>query len=219
MIDKDGINWNMSGAEVEQESFRRIEAEMGAHTFTPEEWPVARRLIHTTACLSIAEELHFAHGPIEAARSAVRDGRPIYCDSNMIRSGISVARLSSICPRGYTREHLHCYIAEKEVARRAHARGTTRALAALDQARPILEGAIVLIGNAPLALAGLVRMIEQEGIRPALVIGLPVGFVHVKESKAMLMRTDIPQLVLKGRRGGSPLAVAALHGMLEGCAQ
>ena len=217
MIDQDGINWEMSGAAVERESFQRIEQEMGPHRFTPEQWPVARRLIHTTATFSIAEELHFAGDPIGAARTAIRAGSPIYCDSNMIRSGVSVARLSSLCPSGYTRDDLHCYIADPEVAQQARERGTTRALAALDKARPLLDGAIVLIGNAPLALAGLVRMIRDEGVRPALIIGMPVGFVHVLESKAMLMTTDIPQLVLKGRRGGSPLAVAALHAMLEGC--
>jgi len=210
------INWQMSGAEVEQESFRRIEAEMGPHAFTPQEWPVVRRLIHTTADFSIAKDIYFGHDPIQAAREAVRAGRPIYSDSNMIRSGISLARLSGICPGGYTRELLHCYIADADVAEQARVRGTTRALASLDKARPLLDGAIVLIGNAPLALAGLVRMMNEEGVRPALVIGMPVGFVHVLESKAMLMETTVPQLVIKGRRGGSPLAVAALHGMLEG---
>ncbi|MFA4943912.1 MAG: precorrin-8X methylmutase [Lentisphaeria bacterium] len=208
------IAWRMSGAEVERESFRRIEAEMPAHPFTPSQWPVVRRLIHATADFSLAADLHFAHDPIAATLAAVRAGARIYCDSNMIRGGVSLARLRALNP-AYTRDHLCCLIDDPAVARLAAERGCTRALAALETARDLLPGAIVLIGNAPLALAGLVRLHAEAGLRPAVVIGMPVGFVHVLESKEMLMRTDLPQLVLKGRRGGSPLAVAAFHGILE----
>ncbi len=145
---------------------------------------------------------------------AVRAGAQIYRDSSMIRSGVSVARLSAIHP-DYTRESIHCYIADPDVAAAAKAAGTTRALASLEKGRAILDGAIVLIGNAPLALAGICRMVVEEQIRPAVVIGMPVGFVHVVESKQLLGELDIPQIVLAGRRGGSPLAVSALHGALE----
>jgi precorrin isomerase len=204
----------MTGAEVEQESFRRIEQEAGAHSFSPEEWRVVRRMIHASADFSIAEHVVFRHEPVRAIRNAVRAGATIYCDSTMIRSGISAARLSRENPV-YGRDAAVCYMADADVADAAKTRGGTRALAALEKARPILNGAIVLIGNAPLALAGLARMIRDEAIRPAAVIAMPVGFVHVLESKEMILRTDVPQIVLNGRRGGSPLAVAALHGAIN----
>ncbi len=208
------INWQMSGIEVERESFRQIEKEINPDNFVAEEWPIIRRLIHTTADFSIADNIYFGNNPIEAARNAIANGATIYSDSNMIRSGISIARLNSY-GSGYTRESIQCYIADDDVAKAAKENGTTRALAALEKARPILNDAVILIGNAPLALAGIARMIMEENIKPSLVIGMPVGFVHVLESKEMIMQTDIPQVVLRGRRGGSPLAVAALHGMLE----
>ncbi len=209
------IEWEMSGPEIERESFRRIEQEMGTTPhFSPRERVIARRLIHTTADFSLVDNLRFSGDPITAGLRALKDGAPIYSDSSMIRSGISQARLRTINP-AYSPEHLHCYVADPEVAAKAKNLGIARSLAALDKARNLLSGAIVLIGNAPLALAGIVRMVVQEDIRPRLIIGMPVGFVHVVESKEMLMATDIPHIVLAGRRGGSPLAVATLHAIME----
>lgn len=210
----DMIDWTMSGAEVERRSFEQIEAEMPAHNYSSEQWPVVRRMIHACADFSIADDVVFHCEPIKAIREATRRGAPLYCDSNMIRSGVSVARLGRMNP-DYSRDSVHCLIADPDVAKIANERGCTRALAALEKGREILDGAIVLIGNAPMALAGLVWLAEREGIRPAAVVGMPVGFVHVIESKQMLLTTDIPSIVLQGRRGGSPLAVAALHGTLE----
>ncbi len=209
------IDWDMAGIEVERESLRRIETEMGEHRFNADEWPVARRMIHACADFAIADDLVFRNDPITAIRNAVRGGATVYCDSNMIRSGVSVARLSGINP-DYTRDSVVCYIADEDVAATAKERGCTRALVALEKAGSVLNGAVVLIGNAPLALAGLIRMVHEEGIRPAAVIAMPVGFVHVVESKQMVLETDLPQIVLNGRRGGSPLAVSAFHGVLEG---
>ena len=208
------IDWGMTGLEVEQESFRQIEEEMGAHEFCAEEWRVVRRMIHTCANFAVAEKVHFAGAPVNACLEALSDGVPLYSDSNMIRSGLSVARMAQLNP-GYKRDSIHCYVADEEVARKAKEEGITRSLAALEKARPVIDGGIVLIGNAPLALAGIARMIKEDGVRPRLVIGMPVGFVHVEESKDMIMECDVPQVVLKGRMGGSPLAVAALHGMIE----
>ena len=110
---------------------------------------------------------------------------------------------------------LHCYISAPDVAARARAEGCARALCSAEKARPLLPGAIVLIGNAPLALARIARYILEEGVRPALVVGMPVGFVNVVESKELLARCDVPQIVLEGRRGGSALAVATLHAVME----
>jgi len=209
------IEWEMSGSEIERESFRRIEQEMGTTpNFSPRERVIARRLIHTTADFSLSNNMRFFGDPITAGLRALRDGAPIYSDSSMIRSGISLAKLKKM-NLSYGPDHLHCYVADSEVVAKAKAEGIARSLAAIDKARDLLSGAIVLIGNAPLALAGIVRMVVQEDIRPRLIIGMPVGFVHVVESKEMLMATDIPHIVLAGRRGGSPLAVATLHAIME----
>lgn len=211
---EESITWNWSGAQVEAESFRRIEAEIGDHGLSPEHWRVGRRMIHTCTDFRLVENLSFHGSPVPAALAALRDGASIYCDSNMIRSGISVPKLKKF-NSDYERESIHCYVSDPEVASLAARNNTTRALAAIEKGRPIIDGGIVLIGNAPLALAGICRMIEAGELMPRLVIGMPVGFVNVIESKRWLARTDVPHIVLHGRLGGSPLAVSALHGIME----
>ncbi len=141
------VQWNMSGSEIEQESFRRIAVEAGEHGLPDDQWRVARRLIHTTTDFGIARSLHFAGKPAEAAIAALRDGAPIYCDSNMIKSGLSVAKLAKL-NAGYTRDAIHCYVADQDVADAAKRDHTTRALAAVKKAQSMLSGAVVLIGNA-----------------------------------------------------------------------
>ena len=202
-------------AEIEQESFRRIEAECDLHrTLSAPHWRVARRLIHTTADMHIADTLVFRHDPVAAGLAALRRKAPIFCDSQMLRSGLSLPKLRTLHP-GYGPEDLHCYITDPDVVERARAEGHTRALCSAEKARPLLDGGIVLIGNAPLALARIARYILEEGVRPALVVGMPVGFVNVVESKDLLARGPVPQIVLEGRRGGSALAVTTLHAVME----
>jgi len=208
------IDWKLTGEDIERESFRRIEAEMGAHAFAPDEWRVARRLIHATADFSLADDLVFKNDPITAGLNALRNGASIVCDANMIKAGLSLARLRQ-WNSGYARESVYCHVGDADVATLAQERHCARSLVALEKARPLLNGAIILIGNAPLALARLAQWVAEGGVRPALVIGMPVGFVHVVESKNMILATGVPQIVLKGRRGGSPLAVATLHGVME----
>jgi precorrin isomerase len=208
------IKWNLTAEQIESESFRIIESECKNSRFTGSEWKVARRLIHTTADFSICENLVFRNNPIQAGLKAVSGGAPIYCDSNMIKSGISVQKLQRFNP-SYSRDSIQCYISDSDVAEDAKKNGTTRALASLKKAEAILDGSIVLIGNAPLALAGIAKLCFEKNIRPALIIGMPVGFVNVVESKVLLSKTDIPHIAIEGRRGGSPLAVATLHAILE----
>jgi precorrin isomerase len=208
------INWHMTGEEIEAESFRRLEAEVGAHGFPPEEWRVVRRLIHASADLGLAGQVRFLNDPIRAGLAALSARAPIYCDSNMIHAGLSLARLQRMNP-AYARSDLHCGVADPAVAEAARARGQARSLVALERALDVINGGIVLIGNAPLALAGLARLIGEGRAAPALVVAMPVGFVHVEESKAMIQATAAPQIVIEGRRGGSALAVAALHAIIE----
>ena len=203
------VRWNLSGEEIERESFRTIEAECDLHIKLPApEWRVVRRLIHTTADPHIADTVVFRHDAVASGLKALR------CDSKMIRSGLSLARLRRLNP-DYGPERLHCHIDDPDVLARAKAEGRTRALCSAEKARPLLDGAIVLIGNAPLALARIARYVLEESARPALVVGMPVGFVNVVESKALLARCAVTQITLEARRGGSALAVATLHAVME----
>lgn len=208
------VQWDLSSEAIEAESFRRIEEEAGPHPFAPREWRVVRRMVHTTANFGLIPFVHFAHDPVTAGLNALKAGALIYCDSQMIRNGLSLARLRTLNP-GYDRNRIVCRVDDPAVARAAKERGQTRALVAVEESRAMLDGAIILIGNAPLALASVARLIGEGTIRPALVVGMPVGFVNVVESKEMIMATAAPQIVLKGRLGGSPLAVATLHAITE----
>ena len=210
------IEWQMSGVEIENESFCRIEE--GLKSFQkkvePEIYRIGRRLVHTTADFKIVDDLYWNHDPVVAGLDALRDKAPIYCDSSMIRSGLSLARLKQV-NNAYTSDDVHCLVADPQVFKEAGVRGQARSLVAVEKTKDIIDGGIVLIGNAPLALAGIIRLLAEENVRPRLIIGMPVGFVHVVESKELVMATDIPQVVIKGRRGGSSLAVATLHAIIE----
>lgn len=202
----------MSGEAIEARSLSLIDAEAPPHNLAPEQWAVARRMIHTTADFSLLGDLRFSGDAIDAAVKALRAGRPIYADSNMIRSGLSLARLRQVCP-AYAPDSILCHVADANVAEEARAAGLPRSLFAVRKARAALDGGIAVFGNAPVALLELNRMIQEEGLSPALVIGMPVGFVHVVESKDELMRMGVSFIALAGRRGGSPLAVSVLHAL------
>ncbi|MBW2186631.1 MAG: precorrin-8X methylmutase [Deltaproteobacteria bacterium] len=202
----------VSGPEIETRSFAAIDAEGDRSNYNDDQWEVVRRLIHTSADFAMADLTRFSDDAFTACTAALKAGATIYSDSNMIRSGISVARLQSINP-SYTRESILCHVADEDIAAKAKETGLPRSLFAVQKAKQQLHGSIVLIGNAPVALLELNRLAMEEGIRPALVIGMPVGFIHVLESKEELLTTGLPYVVMDGRRGGSPLAVACLHAM------
>ncbi|MEW6356538.1 MAG: precorrin-8X methylmutase [Planctomycetota bacterium] len=202
----------MSGGEIEAESFSIIDREAPPHTFSPEQWQVVRRMVHTTADFGLIDAVRFSPDAIESGIAALRAGRPIYVDSNMIRSGISLARLRAVC-LDYGSESVICHVADADVAEQAREAGLPRSLFAIRKAKAALHGGIVVSGNAPVAVLELNRMIVEENIRPALVIAMPVGFVHVVECKEELMSLDVPSIVLAGRRGGSPLAVSVVHAL------
>lgn len=202
----------MSGPAIEARSMAIIEAEIGAHGFPPDQWQVVRRMIHTAGDPGLARDVRFTPDAVAAGVQALRAGAPLYVDSNMIRAGLSMARLRAVYP-GYGPGHIHCHVADSDVAREAAQTGLPRSLGAVRKARAMLHGAVVAIGNAPVALLELNRMVLEEGVRPRLVIGMPVGFVHVVESKQELLALDIPSIVVAGRRGGSPLAVSVVHAL------
>jgi precorrin-8X/cobalt-precorrin-8 methylmutase len=202
----------MSGEDVEERSLAIIDQEVGNHGFSDDEWEVVRRMVHTSADFSLMDQVKFSAGAVSAATRALRAGCPIYADSNMIRSGLSLYRLKQVCA-DYGPERIYCHVADPDVASEARENGLPRSLFAVRKAKPILDGGIAVFGNAPVALMELNRMVMEEGLKPAFVVAMPVGFVHVCESKEELMSLDVPHVAIAGRRGGSPLAVATIHAL------
>jgi precorrin isomerase len=202
----------LSGAAIEALSFDLIEREAKDHGYAGSEWAVVRRMIHASADFGLLESVRFSGDAIEAALLALRAARPIYVDSNMIRAGLSLERLRRV-NSNYSEDKIFCHVADEDVAETAGVNGLPRSLFAIRKARSILHNGIVVIGNAPVALLELNRMIMEEEIKPALVLAMPVGFVHVIESKEELMSLDVPFVAITGRRGGSTLAVSALHAL------
>jgi precorrin-8X/cobalt-precorrin-8 methylmutase len=198
------------GRRIEDGSFAIIDQEAGPHRFGPQEWQVVRRVIHATADFEFLELLHLHPGAITAGVQALRRGCPIVTDVKMIAVGLSSERLGA-CGCG-----LHCFISDDDVIDAATASNSTRAIESMRKAHRegLLDGAIVAIGNAPTALLEVVRLVAEEAARPALVIGVPVGFVSAVESKEAALDLPLPFIVARGRKGGSPIAVAVIHALL-----
>ena len=192
---------------IEAESFAIIDREVGSHPFDTAEWPVVRRIIHTTADFDFVARTRFAAGVLDRARAALRAGASMVCDTNMVLAGISQNRLRSL---GCT---LDCYVADAEVARRAAQEGVTRSIVALR--RGVDAGCrIFVIGNAPTALFELLQLAEAGKVEPELVIGVPVGFVGAAEAKDLLAASDLPFITCLGRKGGSTVAAAICNALL-----
>ena len=202
-----------AGRAIEHESFAVIDAEAGPHNYTDEQWPLVRRMIHANADFEFNGLTAFHPEAMQAGMKAVlKGGTPIVADVEMICVGLSKPRLAHF---GLS---THQYISDDDVIEAAKAEDTTRAVQAMRKAHRLgkLNGAIVGIGNAPTALIELVRLIRQEGVRPALVVAMPVGFVSAAESKDLMMTVnEVPWVAIKGRKGGSTLVVAAIHAMLS----
>lgn len=194
--------------DIEAESFRIIESELGPTGFSPEEWAVARRAIHATGDFSFAENLRFHPEAIKAALLAIREGKNILVDVNMAANGISTALLTPFGGR------VICRIKEIETVALAKKNRSTRSDAAMARATKDNIG-IVAIGNAPTALLKVMEMIDQGIFAPDLVIGVPVGFVNAAESKELLAGKPYPFITSLGRKGGTPVAVAAVNALLR----
>ncbi len=201
-----------AGAAIEHDSFAIIDREVGRHAYTAEQWPLVRRIIHATADFEFNGLARFHPDAMRAGLDAVLcGGTTIVADVEMICVGLSPVRLSHF---GLDARQ---FISDVDVIAEAKQRNTTRAVQAMRKAHRLglLDGAIVGIGNAPTALIEVVRLMRAEGARPALVIGMPVGFVSAAESKELLAaQYDVPWIITQGRKGGSTLVVAALHALL-----
>ncbi len=198
------------GRKIESSSFAVVDAEAGEHSYSEEQWQVVRRVIHSTADFEYKELIDFHSDAITAGVDALRGGCPVLVDVKMIEAGLNRDRLNAYgC-------QIHHYISDDDVIARAKAKNSTRAIESIHKAHAEgnLAGSVVAIGNAPTALLEIARFIREEDVRPALVIGVPVGFVSAAESKVEIQKLDAPYIVSEGRKGGSPIAVAIIHALL-----
>lgn len=200
-----------AGQAIEHASFAIVDQEAGTHPYSTEQWAIVRRMIHATADFEFNGLTRFHPNAVAAGIKAIRSGAPLVADVEMILAGLSRPRLAHFAIR------THQFISDEDVIAQAQAANGTRAVHALRKAwrLGLLKGGIVAVGNAPTALLETVRLIREDGVQPALVIGMPVGFVSAAESKAALQRiTEVPWMVTEGRKGGSTLVVAAIHALL-----
>uniref|UniRef100_A0A831UCK0 Precorrin-8X methylmutase n=1 Tax=Geobacter metallireducens TaxID=28232 RepID=A0A831UCK0_GEOME len=204
---------HLSPEEIEAESFRIIDAEVGPHPWGGAEWPVVRRAIHTSADFDYARSMVFSPDAVARGVAALREGRGIVTDTTMALSGISKPRLERFGIGAV------CFVGDPDVAREAKELGITRSILAMRKGAADRNNGIFVIGNAPTALFELLRLIREEGVRPALIVGLPVGFVGAAESKEALLSLGgefphIPFITNRGRKGGSNVAAAVVNALL-----
>lgn len=201
-------SYETDGAKIYLASFAMIRAEADLSRFTPEEEIVAVRMVHAAGLVGLEKFIRFTSDMAIKARAALEAGAPILCDARMVSEGITRGRLPA-------QNAVICTLHDAAVPGLAKALGTTRSAAALELWRPVLDGAVVAIGNAPTALFHLLNMLEDPACpRPAAIIGCPVGFVGAAESKAALMAAPpAPSLVVEGRLGGSAITVAAVNAL------
>lgn len=197
--------------DIEKRSFEIIEEELGEkrEKFDKKTLPIVKRVIHTTADFEYADLIEFQNGAVDSAMEALKNGCKIYCDTNMIVNGLSKLVLGKFNCSAY------CLVSDEEVIKEAKERGVTRSIVGMEKAGKDKDTKIFLIGNAPTALYQLKEMIERGEIeKPALVVGVPVGFVGAAESKEAFKELGLPYITINGRKGGSTVAVSILHGIL-----
>lgn len=195
--------------EIEIRSMAIIDGLLPEGDWSPEELVVVKRLVHTSGDPSLATAVRFSPSAVEAGAAALRAGAPVFTDTHMVRIGVNEHRVEAY---GGSVESL---IADEAVAAEAKRTGRTRAACAMRAFGPRLDGAVVALGNAPTALRELLALAAEGVARPALVIGMPVGFVDAAESKTALMGSDLTFVAIEGTRGGSPLAAAAVNALLR----
>ena len=195
-------------ADIEARSMELIEQELGGRTFPADQAPVIKRCIHTSADFDYADNLAFSPGAVARGLEAIRGGCTIVTDTQMAWSGVNKRVLEKFGGRAV------CFMADPDVAAQAKARGVTRAAVSMERAAG-LEGTVILaVGNAPTALVRAWELMGEGKFSPALVIGVPVGFVNVVESKQLILESPVPHIVARGRKGGSNIAAAICNALL-----
>ena len=194
--------------DIEKRSFEIITELLGDRKLDSENELVIKRVIHTTADFDYADNLVFSEHAVTKGIEALRGGCDIVTDTQMARSGINKTVLEKL---GGT---VHCFMSDPEVAAEAKARGITRAVVSMEHAARLTKPLIFAIGNAPTALMRLRELMDAGEVHPALVIGVPVGFVNVVESKEQIIESSAPHIVARGRKGGSNVAAAIVNALL-----
>ncbi|GGQ12921.1 precorrin-8X methylmutase [Streptomyces roseolilacinus] len=198
------FDYEKDGAEIYRQSFATIRAEADLAGLPADVSQVAVRMIHACGMVDLVRDLAYTPEVVSRARAALRSGAPILCDAQMVASGVTRKRLPAD-------NEVVCTLSDPSVPGLAAELGTTRSAAALELWRDRLEGSVVAIGNAPTALFRLLEMIRDGAPRPAAVLGIPVGFIGAAESKDALAASDLDHIVVRGRRGGSAMAAAAVN--------
>ncbi|MEA5113106.1 MAG: precorrin-8X methylmutase [Geobacteraceae bacterium] len=203
---------NLRPEDIEAESFRIIDAEVGKHPWSTMEWPVVRRAIHTTADFDYARTMVISPDAVARGTDALASGRGIVTDTTMALAGINKKLLKRFSIEA------SCFVSDPDVAAKALRAGITRSIPAMRKGAADRGNGIFVIGNAPTALFELLRLVREEGLQPDLVIGLPVGFVGAEASKEQLIRearlSGIPFITNRGRKGGSNVAAAVVNALL-----
>lgn len=199
---------NVKPMEIEKRSFEIITEELGDKKLIPGTELVVKRCIHTSADFDYAENLCFSENVMEKAMDAIKNGACIVTDTQMAKSGINKRALAR-----YGGE-VYCFISDEDVAESARKNGTTRATASMDKAAALDKPLIFAVGNAPTALVRLYELIEEGKLNPQLIIGVPVGFVNVVQSKELIMEAGVPYIVARGRKGGSNIAACICNALL-----
>ena len=198
---------NLPPMEIEKESFRIITEELGDRTLDPEQAPILKRVIHTTADFDYADNLYFSPNAVALAKEAIRGGATVVTDTQMALSGINKKALARFGGE------VKCFMSDEDVAAAARAQGVTRARISMDKGAALGENVIFAVGNAPTALIRLRELIDG-GYRPKLIIGVPVGFVNVVPSKELIIASPVPCIVARGRKGGSNVAASIVNALL-----
>lgn len=200
----------MRPQDIENKSMEIIERELGdrASSWPERELLVVKRCIHTSADFDYADNLVFSPGAVDTALNALKRGVTIVTDTSMAAAGINKRSASALGVE------VRCFISDPDVAEEAKIRGVTRSVVCMEKAAALGRPVIAAVGNAPTALIRLRELADQGLFRPELIIGVPVGFVNVVEAKEMILETDIPHIVAKGRKGGSNIAAAIVNALL-----
>lgn len=201
---------DLAPEEIERRSFATIERELAAEALVPapDVAPIVKRVIHTSADFDYARNLVFSPDAVAAGVAAFRAGAPVVTDTQMARAGINKPACAALGVE------VHCLIADPEVARTAKEGGVTRAKAAVDKAARLWPDAVYVVGNAPTALIRVYEAVLAGKLAPRLVVGVPVGFVNVVESKELVIAAPVPHIVARGRKGGSNVAAAIVNALL-----
>ena len=194
--------------EIEERSFAIISEELGARTFAPHTELIVKRCIHTSADFDYADNLCFSQDAAVKAMEAIQRGVSVVTDTNMAKAGINNVSL------GKYGGSVHCFMADADVAEAARLHGTTRASESMKKAAAMGEPFLYAIGNAPTALVTLYDLMQEGQVKPELIIGVPVGFVNVVQSKELIMSSDVPYIVARGRKGGSNIAACIDNALL-----